>query len=198
MPDAAISDHVLLVHADGQVRGRAPRASVHTTDTPLHLGFSCYVLHEDGSVLVTRRALTKRTWPGVWTNSFCGHPRQGEALSEAVTRHARHELGMEVQALRPALPDFRYRAVDASGVVENEICPVFVAEAASAPVPRPSEVMELRWVRPEHLIHLAELAPWTLSPWAVRQIPALRAHLAPAAPPADAGALRSAALGSTP
>ncbi|GAA4529660.1 isopentenyl-diphosphate Delta-isomerase [Brachybacterium paraconglomeratum] len=167
-------DHVILMDDDGTPRGLAPRATVHTTDTPLHLAFSCYVVDSDGQVLLTRRALTKRTWPGVWTNSFCGHPRQGESFSDAITRHAEHELGMEVNDPEEALPGFRYRAVDASGVVENEICPVFVAVAASEPVPHHEEVMDLRWVSPAELAALVELAPWTLSPWTTSQVPQLR------------------------
>ena len=171
--DSAGQDHVILMHEDGSVRGLAPRATVHSTTTPLHLAFSCYVLREDGQVLLTRRALSKRTWPGVWTNSFCGHPRQGETMTEAVARHARHELGMGVRAVREVLPDFRYRAVDASGVVENEICPVFVAEADGTPAPNPDEVMDLRWAAPREIVTLVDVAPWTLSPWMVSQVPAL-------------------------
>lgn len=170
----ASEDHVILMDEDGTPAGLAPRATVHTTATPLHLAFSCYVVHPDGRVLLTRRALSKRTWPGVWTNSFCGHPRQGESFSEAITRHAAHELGMAVHAPDEALPDFRYRAVDASGIVENEICPVFVAVAGSEPTPNPAEVMDLRWVDPEELAALVDLSPWTLSPWTTRQVPQLR------------------------
>lgn len=179
---AVPQDHVVLVDAHGHPLGVAPRAAVHTRDTPLHLAFSCYVIREDGNVLLTRRALTKRTWPGVWTNSFCGHPRQGEPVSEAISRHARHELGMGVRAVEEALPDFRYRAVDASGIVENEICPVFVATADGDPAPNAEEVMDLRWVSPAELASLVELSPWALSPWTASQVPqlgrALEHHLA--------------------
>nr|WP_193116707.1 isopentenyl-diphosphate Delta-isomerase [Brachybacterium tyrofermentans] len=174
-------DHVILMDEDRTPLGLAPRATVHTATTPLHLAFSCHVVREDGLVLLTRRALTKRTWPGVWTNSFCGHPRQGESFAEAVGRHALHELGLEVHGVREALPDFRYRAVDASGVVENEICPVFVADAAGDPTPNPEEVMDLRWVAPGDIAALADLAPWALSPWMVSQVPDLRESLVPSA-----------------
>lgn len=177
--EMAETDHVILMSPDGRARGLMPRATVHSATTPLHLGFSCYLRREDGSVLLTRRALTKRTWPGVWTNSFCGHPRQGESMPTALARHARHELGMDVRAVRSALPDFRYRATDASGVVENEICPVFLAEAAGDPVPNPAEVMDLRWVSPTEIDELVALAPWMLSPWMTAQVPALRDHLDP-------------------
>lgn len=166
-------DHVILTDDDGSPRGLAPRATVHTTATPLHLAFSCYVVDSEGRVLLTRRALSKRTWPGVWTNSFCGHPRQGESFSDAITRHAAHELGMTVHPPEEALPHFRYRAVDASGIVENEICPVFIAAAGSDPVPHPAEVMDLRWVEPAELAALVELSPWALSPWTSLQVPQL-------------------------
>ena len=170
----AAEDHVILMEDDGTACGLAPRATVHSPHTPLHLAFSCYVIREDGRVLLTRRALSKRTWPGVWTNSFCGHPRQGETFSAAIARHAHHELGMTVRTPEEALPDFRYRAVDASGIVENEICPVFVAVADGDPAPNPAEVMDLRWAAPGELASLVELSPWTLSPWTVAQVPQLR------------------------
>src|SRR4051812_48613389 len=123
-------EQVVLVADDGTVLGTADKATVHGTDTPLHLAFSCHVSDADGRVLVTRRALGKRTWPGVWTNSFCGHPAPGEPLIEGVARRALEELGVTLTDLELALPHFRYLATDASGMVENELCPVFTARTA--------------------------------------------------------------------
>jgi isopentenyl-diphosphate delta-isomerase len=67
------------------------------------------------------------------------------------------------------LPDFRYRAVDASGIVENEICPVFAATAIGEPNPAASEVSEWRWVSPDNLRAAIESAPFAFSPWLVWQ-----------------------------
>jgi len=169
----AARDEVQLLDDAGRPIGAAPRAQVHTSHTPLHLAFSCYVTRADGDLLMTRRALTKRTWPGVWTNSFCGHPRPGEPVEDAIVRHARSELGVGVDDVACVLPDFRYRATDASGVVENEVCPVYVATTRDQPVPSPDEVMELAWVDPEQVRRIVEVAPFLLSPWMTMQVRAL-------------------------
>jgi isopentenyl-diphosphate delta-isomerase len=143
---------------------------VHGADTPLHLAFSCHVFDRDGRVLVTRRALGKLTWPGVWTNAFCGHPAPDEATEDAVRRRAVRELGLTLGPLEPVLPDFRYRAVDASGVVENEICPVFRAVVDVDPAPAADEVAEWAWAPFARLRAAVEAAPFAFSPWLVLQL----------------------------
>jgi isopentenyl-diphosphate Delta-isomerase len=137
---------VVLLDDDGRPCGSAPKAEVHHAHTPLHLAFSCWVLDDHGGTLLTRRAMVKRTWPGAWTNSFCGHPAPGETSEHAVHRRARDELGVAIGEPRAVLPDFRYRAVMPDGTVENEICPVYVATLLGEPVPNPAEVGDLRWV----------------------------------------------------
>jgi isopentenyl-diphosphate delta-isomerase len=135
---------VVLLDEDGRAVGTADKAGVHHADTPLHLAFSCYLFDADGNVLVTQRALHKRTFPGVWTNSCCGHPAPGERIDDAVRRRVEQELGTSVSGLRLVLPRFRYRA-EQEGVVENEMCPVFVGTAEGPVDPDPDEVGAARW-----------------------------------------------------
>src|SRR5690606_29263071 len=101
---------VVLVDENGVPTGSVEKFAVHTTDTPPHLAFAGHVYNEHGQVLVTRRALGKLTWPGVWTNSFCGHPAPGESMDDALARRAALELGITITNIEPLLPDFRYRA----------------------------------------------------------------------------------------
>lgn len=167
---------MILVDDDNQVLGAADRLTVHTARTPLHRAFSCHVRRADGRWLLTRRAISKLTWPGVWTNAFCGHPDVDEEAVDAVIRHGRDELGITVEAdaLRMALPDFRYRAVDDSGIVEFEICPVWILEADPEPDPNPDEVAALSWVSTAELDAIVDNAAFLLSPWAVLQWTGLR------------------------
>lgn len=169
-----VPDEVVLLDEAGRPIGSADRISIHGPDTPLHLAFSSHLFNSRGQVLITRRALDKVTWAGVWTNSCCGHPRPGEDFEEAVRRRVREELGLTVLSIAPGLPDFRYRAVDVSGVVENEICPVFLARVADGdPTPAPGEVAEWEWVDWPDLVTAIRAVPRAFSPWSVLQIPAL-------------------------
>lgn len=160
-------ERVVLLAEDGRPIGDALKSEVHHEDTPLHLAFSCYVLDDAGRLLVTRRAWSKTTWPGAWTNSCCGHPAPGEPVEDAVRRRLRQELGIEVTDLRAVLPAFRYRAVMDDGVVENEVCPVYAARCADpdALSPDPAEVAEHEWVdwtrfRSDALAGRSEVSPW--------------------------------------
>ena len=171
---ATPTEQVVLLDNDGKVIGAADKATVHTASTPLHLAFSCHIFDAVGRVLVTRRALTKLTWAGVWTNSFCGHPMPDESMDDAIARRAQDELGITLDDLRLVLPDFRYRAIDASGIVENEICPVYRATTADAVKSNPDEVSEWEWVDPAALTTAASLAPFAFSPWLVWQLEQLQ------------------------
>ncbi|MDI2098865.1 isopentenyl-diphosphate Delta-isomerase [Ruicaihuangia caeni] len=163
-------ERVVLLDDERKPAGAMPKHLVHGEKTPLHLAFSCHVVDDDGRVLVTRRALSKATWPGVWTNAFCGHPGPDEPIDSAIVRRAEHELGLAIDRIEPLLPDFAYRATDASGVEENEFCPVYSARAIGDPAPNPDEVQEYRWVQPDDLARAVHAAPWAFSPWLVWQL----------------------------
>ena len=168
-----VTEYVVLLGEDGEPIGQAPKAEVHHGRTPLHLAFSCYAFGPDGRLLMTQRALTKLTFPGVWTNTCCGHPMPGEPIEDAVRRRLRDELGVAAADLVCALPDFRYHA-EMNGIEENEICPVYLCRITSEPRPEPDEVVEVRWIPWDYYVADAMRPETDLSPWTVAQVKELQ------------------------
>jgi len=166
---------VVLVDEEDRELGVAAKSAVHHAATPLHRAFSLFLFDRDGRTLLQRRALSKRTWPGVWSNACCGHPGPGETRRDAVMRRVRQELGVTPRDLAEILPDYRYRA-ERDGVVENEICPVWVGRlGVDAPTPDPAEVEEVRWVAWQTFL---EKLPGDYSPWSVEEARRLAASSA--------------------
>jgi isopentenyl-diphosphate delta-isomerase len=168
-----MEEHVVLVDRGGNAIGTAPKTSVHGQETPLHLAFSSYVFDGEGRVLLTRRAAHKATWPGVWTNSCCGHPLPGEPLDHAVLRRLSYELGLDVDRADLMLPGFAYRAVMGNGIVENELCPVYRVTAPAPASPNPDEVGDVRWMPWEEFTDGVLNGLLAISPWCREQVPLL-------------------------
>ena len=98
IPNAYVSKRKAHEFSSDQPRGIAHRA------------FSVFLFNSDNKMLLTRRANTKITFPGVWTNTCCSHPLHGQEPSEvddvnvaypnfpgiknAAIRKLNHELGI--------------------------------------------------------------------------------------------------------
>lgn len=100
------TEHVILLNAQGVPTGTLEKYAAHTADTLLHLAFSSWLFNAKGQLLVTRRALSKKAWPGVWTNSVCGHPQLGESNEDAVIRRCRYELAWKLRLLNLSILTF--------------------------------------------------------------------------------------------
>lgn len=164
----ADDDLVVLVDENDHPIGTASKLEIHHSQTPLHRAFSIFLFNQDGKFLMQQRALTKKTWPGVWSNSCCGHVRPGETTESAAHRRLEYELGLTKVDLTLALPKFRYRA-EKDGIVENEICPVFIGATAEEPDPNPDEVESLQWIDWNEFIASLNDPGSGISPWAVEE-----------------------------
>lgn len=173
----SIQEHVILVNDQGMVIGTQEKYAAHTSHTPLHLAFSSWLFNAKGECLITRRALSKKAWPGVWTNSVCGHPQSGEAIDQAIVRRCRYEVGAEITGITPVAAEFRYCETDPSGIVENEICPVFAARITNELTINSDEVMAYEWVALDALFQALDATPWAFSPWMVMEATAAREKL---------------------
>lgn len=163
---------VLVNEYDEQV-GVMPKLPAHNSDTPLHRAFSCYVFNKEGKFLLTQRALKKKVFPGMWTNSCCGHPAPGEATEDAIRRRLKFELGLVPDEIKLILPNFRYRAV-MDGIVENEISPAYIATVSTEPYPNPEEVEQYEWLSWDDFLHRIKKEPEKFSQWCRGQVRELK------------------------
>lgn len=142
-----MSDFIYYVNPDGTPTGEtSEKYAAHNALTKMHAAFSCYVFNDKGQFLVTQRAFGKKVWPGVWTNSCCGHPAPGESYPDAIARRLQYELGMTAHELTLVLPDYSYQTPPYNGIVEHEFCPVSFARTTSSPKSNPDEVVAFEWV----------------------------------------------------
>lgn len=145
-----------------------PKDNVHTTNTPLHRGFSLFIFNRNGDLLVTQRAATKKTFPDVWTNTVCGHPAQHETPVDAAKRRLKDELGIVSGDIKVVSP-YRYRFTDIHGIMENEICPILVGHTHENPQGNPQEVSAWKWMPwTEFLVEIQNI-PDKYSPWCIEE-----------------------------
>jgi isopentenyl-diphosphate delta-isomerase len=164
---------VVLVDEQNNQIGTAPKDTVHSDHTPLHRGFSLFLFNKNHELLLTCRAITKKTFPGVWTNTVCGHPAPGEDVAMAAKRRLKDELGVTVEDVKFVSP-YRYTCTDTNGIMENEICPILVGFHDGDPIPNRQEVGEWNWVVWEEFITETEHNPQGYSPWSVGETAILK------------------------
>ena len=167
---------VVLVDNNNNPIGTAEKDTVHTTDTPLHRAFSLFIFNSHNQVLLTKRASSKKTFPGVWTNTVCGHLAPEETSVAAATRRLSEELhihGVKITDLAP----YRYRFADTSGIVENEICPIVIGYFDGDPIPDPKEVDDWKWVSWNEFTEEIKKNSSPYSPWCREEAEIVRKKL---------------------
>ncbi len=145
-PPQTTSEKVVLVDNDDKPIGTKLKSEVHQSETPLHQAFSCFIFRSNGDLVLQQRAASKITWPNIWSNTCCGHPLPEESRIKAVKRRLEYELGMNVDfECFNILPEYRYCATHL-GVMENEICPVFVGFSDNKFQLNPEEVQAVKTI----------------------------------------------------
>lgn len=155
---------VVLVDDQNTEIGTADKNTVHTKDTPLHRAFSLFLFNTNKQLLITKRADTKKTFPGIWTNSVCGHLAPNETTVDAAKRRLKDELGIEGVEIKEVAP-YRYRFADTNGIVENEICPIVVGFYDGDPKPNSNEVDDWKWMDWNEFLDEIKTNPSPYSPW---------------------------------
>jgi len=158
-----------LIDEKNNVLGTMPKAEVHKKETPLHRAFSSFIFNtKNKKLLLQQRSHIKKTWPLVWSNSCCGHPKLNESNTEAAKRRLKDELNMEVDFIEEVSP-YRYK-FSREGIMENEICPIQLGFTKDEPKINPDEVEAIRWVDWNEFLNETKNNHGKYSPWCEEQV----------------------------
>ena len=72
-----MAEQVILVDEFDNELGLMEKMEAHEKGL-LHRAFSVFVLNAEGEIMMQQRAFHKYHSGGLWTNTCCSHPRQGE------------------------------------------------------------------------------------------------------------------------
>ncbi|MGF1714899.1 isopentenyl-diphosphate Delta-isomerase [Photobacterium chitinilyticum] len=143
-----IEEQVVLVDPQGRELGLQEKMHAHR-EGALHLAFSVLLYRETGGgreFLMQQRAMGKYHSGGLWTNTCCSHPRQGESMEQAGIRRLGEEMGVSGISQLEDIATFLYRAELDNQLVEHELDHVLVACVSDLTIePNISEVMSYRW-----------------------------------------------------
>lgn len=141
-----------VVESTGEVVGMSRRSYCHSGVKVLHPVVHLHILDRMGRLYLQQRADHKDLLPGVWDTAVGGHVSYGEAITEALYRESREELGFtEFNPISIVTYIFE------SGI-EKEMVNVFAAVGSNfVLVPNPDELKGGRfWTLQEIEEHLGD------------------------------------------
>ncbi len=136
-------EKVILVDQDDNKIGLMEKLEAHKKGV-LHRAFSVFIFNDDNELLLQRRALDKYHSGGLWTNTCCSHPRDGEDLIDAGMRRLLEEMKFTCD-IAPVF-SFIYKAKLDNELTEHEFDHVLIGRYNSSPNPNPNEVCDWKFV----------------------------------------------------
>lgn len=157
-----MTEYVVLVDELDNKVGLMEKMEAHINPT-LHRAFSIFIFNSKNEMLLQQRALSKYHTPGLWTNTCCSHPRDGESLHDATKRRLQEEMGMQCE-LKEAF-SFVYKADVMQGLVEHEFDHVFIGTSDDLPIINKDEVESFRYDTVENIKADIERNPQNYTAW---------------------------------
>ena len=141
-------ENVILVDEKDNQVGLMPKLEAHQKGL-LHRAFSVFIFNSDYKLLLQKRASSKYHSGGLWTNTCCSHPRDGEDTADAANRRLYEEMGIKT-SLRKVY-EFIYRAELDNNLIENEFDHVFYGIYNDDPILNTDEADDFKWIDMETL-----------------------------------------------
>lgn len=155
-------EQVILVDENDRQVGLMEKQAAHV-NPHLHRAFSIFIFNSKGELLMQQRALSKYHSPGLWTNTCCSHPRDGETLTEATSRRLMEEMGMTCEMHE--VYTFIYKAPVGHGLTEHEFDHVWIGRSDETPQINREEVESWKYMSLSDLKVDIQLHPELYTEW---------------------------------
>ncbi|MEN8965937.1 MAG: NUDIX domain-containing protein [Polaribacter sp.] len=118
-----------ILTPEGKSTGkRALKSEAHKSGW-FHATVHIWLFTKDEKILLQKRALTKKVFPGLWDISVAGHIAAGETILSAAKREVFEEIGLVLNANELIKIGTRiHQVTHANGIQDNEHHHVFIAE----------------------------------------------------------------------
>jgi isopentenyl-diphosphate delta-isomerase len=157
-----MQEMVILVDEHDNEIGLMEKQEAHVKAV-LHRAFSVMVFNDKGEMLLQQRALSKYHSGGLWTNTCCSHPRQGETTEQAAHRRLQEEMGFDCEL--KLHQTFIYKAPFDNGLTEHELDHVFIGTYNQDPHINPEEVNDFHWISLSELDQQLRNQPEKFTVW---------------------------------
>jgi isopentenyl-diphosphate delta-isomerase len=155
-------EYVVLVDVKDKPIGTMEKMEAHVKGV-LHRAFSVFIFNEDGELMLQQRAFSKYHTPGLWTNTCCSHPREGEKTDDAAHRRILEEMGFDCE-FEEAFT-FTYKADVGQGLTEHEFDHVFIGRSNITPIINPEEVNDWKYMKLEDIKSDIQTNPSSYTVW---------------------------------
>ncbi|WP_025761482.1 isopentenyl-diphosphate Delta-isomerase [Dyadobacter tibetensis] len=156
------NEMVILVNEADEQTGLMEKLEAHEKGA-LHRAISVFIFNSKGEMLLQQRQHGKYHSEGLWTNTCCSHPHNGETTSEAAHRRLREEMGLETPLA--FVFQFQYHAQLDQDLIEHEIDHVYIGVTDELPLPNPLEAAGYRYMSAESLLADLALHPEQYTEW---------------------------------
>jgi isopentenyl-diphosphate delta-isomerase len=157
-----MEEYVILVDQNDNKVGLMEKMEAHEKGL-LHRAFSVFVVNSAGELMMHQRAFEKYHSGGLWTNTCCSHPRDGETTEEAVHRRLQEEMGFDCEVRK--MFDFIYKAELDLGMTEHELDHLFIGYYDGLPQINKNEVAAWKWMSIDEVKSDIEAAPQNYTEW---------------------------------
>lgn len=118
-----------ILTPEGKPTGKTALKSEAHKNGWFHATVHIWLFTKDEKILLQKRALTKKVFPGLWDISVAGHIGAGEEILSSAQREVFEEIGLELQENDLIKIGTRiHQVTHKNGIQDNEHHHVFIAE----------------------------------------------------------------------